>query len=216
MRLRISFVSNWAQTARRTLPLALPVLLATCSEAGNDATDDGSAGGFTPGGVAGRECNVTVIESPPDSQAHVTQCTPITYSTNPPSGGPHYAIWAAYGSYDFPVPAGYLMHSLEHGAVVFWYNCPEGCAGELAEVEAFIAALPEDPLCAGMGAERRTVLLPWPELGSRWAASTWGFALTADCFDPTAFRTFYDDHYGRGREALCAPPEQVFTADPCL
>ena len=162
------------------------------------------------------ECNASLVESPPTSALHATQCSVIDYSTNPPSGGNHYGIWAAYQSYDFPLPAGYLVHSLEHGAVVFWYNCPEGCADEVAEVEAFIDGLPDDPRCAGSGVPRRTVVVPSPTLASRWAASAWGFALTADCFDSEAFRAFYDEHYGRGPEDLCNPPAQAFAAAPCL
>ena len=87
---------------------------------------------------------------------------------------------------------------------------------EVAEVEAFIDGLPEDPRCEGAGVSRRTVLVPAPTLGSRWAASAWGFALTADCFDSEAFRAFYDEHYGLGPEDLCNPPAQPLTADPCL
>jgi hypothetical protein len=106
------------------------------------------------------------------------------------------------------------VHALEHGAIVFWYNCPEGCAEEVAEVEAFIAGLPEDPLCANTPAARRAVVVPYPALASRWAASAWGHALTADCFDDAAFGSFYTDHYGQGREDLCNAG-QVFTQDPC-
>lgn len=189
---------------------------------GGSGGSAGAAGGTagapaTPVGDGGvGECNASLVESPPTSALHATQCSPVEYSTNPPSGGNHYGIWAAYQSYDFPLPAGYLVHSLEHGAVVFWYNCPEGCADEVAEVQAFIDALPEDPRCATSGVSRRTVLVPSPTLASRWAASAWGFALTADCFDAEAFRAFYDEHYGLGPEDLCNPPAQAFTADPCL
>ena len=83
------------------------------------------------------------------------------------------------------------------------------------QVEAFIDGLPEDPRCATSGVSRRTVLVPSPTLGSRWAASAWGFALTADCFDSEAFRAFYDEHYGLGPEDLCNPPAQALTANPC-
>jgi hypothetical protein len=146
---------------------------------------------------------VRIVESPPTSANHEIECSELTYSTNPPSGGDHYAVWAAFQSYDTPVNPGFLVHALEHGAVVFWYNCPEGCADEVAEVEAFIAQHPEDPLCEPFTAARRTVLVPYPELASRWAASAWGFALTADCFDAGEFGAFYTEHTGRGREALC-------------
>jgi hypothetical protein len=146
---------------------------------------------------------VRIVESPPTSAIHQLQCSDIPYSTNPPSGGDHYGVWAAFQSYDTPVRPGFLVHALEHGAIVFWYNCPEGCADEVAEVETFIDALPEDPLCEPFAAARRAVLAPYPELGSRWAASAWGFALTADCFDADEFDAFYEQHTGQGPEALC-------------
>ena len=95
------------------------------------------------------------------------------------------------------------MHSLEHGAVVLWYNCPEGCADEVAQAQAFIDALPADPLCAGTSARQRAVLVPSPALGSRWAASAWGWTLTASCFDAAVVGDFFTAHYGQGPEALC-------------
>jgi hypothetical protein len=177
----------------------------------------GGSGGTAGSGVTGvgvGPCDIVVQASPPASAAHLVACTPVSYDTDPPSGGEHYAIWPAFQSYDFPVPAGFLVHALEHGTVVFWYNCPEGCADEVAEVEAFIASLPEDPECIGMGATRRAILTPSPTLGSRWAASAWGFALSADCFDEGLFREFYVEHYDAGPESLCVAG-QAFTEDPC-
>lgn len=159
-------------------------------------------------------CNVVSVESPPASARHVTQCEDISYSTNPPSGGEHYGVWAAFQSYDFPLSAGYLVHDLEHGAVVFWYDCPEGCEDDVASVQALIDALPEDPLCAGTGASRRAILVPYPALGTRWGVSAWGHALSADCVDEAAFTDFYTRHYAQGPEQLCNAG-QAFTADPC-
>ena len=52
---------------------------------------------------------------------------------SPPVFGDHYPTWAAFQTYEYPVPLGYLVHSLEHGAVVVFYDCPEGCAEEVAE-----------------------------------------------------------------------------------
>lgn len=198
-------------------PVALPGGAGGSSAGAAGSGDTGgsagtAAGGTSSGGVGGAAadaglppgtgpCNVRIVESPPTSAIHELQCTDIAYSTNPPSGGDHYATWAAFQTFDTPVSPGFLVHALEHGAVVFWYNCPEGCADEVAEVEAFIAALPEDPLCTSV--PRRTVLVPYPELGSRWAASAWGYALTADCFEPDAFGDFYAEHTGRGPENLC-------------
>jgi hypothetical protein len=166
---------------------------------GTPVTGGGSPDAGLPPGVGA--CNVRIVESPPTSAIHQAECSDIAYSTNPPSGGDHYQFWAAFQSYDTPVRPGFLVHALEHGAVVFWYDCPEGCADEVEGVEDFIAGLPEDPLCTSV--PRRTVLVPYPELASRWAASAWGFALTADCFDADVFRAFYSDHVGNAPEQLC-------------
>lgn len=176
--------------------VALALLSAACGSSG-DASPDVA---LPPGeGV----CNVRHVESPPASAYHEEQCSELAYTTNPPSGGDHYGVWAAFQSYDVPVRPGFLVHSLEHGAVVFWYDCPEGCADEVAEVEAFIAALPVDPVCEPSPVDRRAVLVPYPELESRWAASAWGFALTADCFERDAFSAFYSEHVGRAPENFC-------------
>jgi hypothetical protein len=174
---------------------------------GSGAGTGGSASGIGP-------CNVDIVESPPASAVHETQCTPIAYSTNPPSGGNHYGVWAAFQTYAYPLPAGYVVHALEHGAIALWYNCPGGCADEVAEVQAFIDSQPEDPLCEGRSAVRRALLLPNPALASRWAASAWGHALTADCFDEAEFGTFYTSHYGQAPEQLCNDGE-VIPANAC-
>jgi hypothetical protein len=200
------------------LPRAAMVAAICISCGSGDPEDPMSMGGGGAGGSAGAPsgvCNVMLEESLPSSALHLANCSATSYATDPPSGGDHYGNWAAFQSYDFPVPEGFLVHALEHGAVVFWYNCPDGCADEVATVEAFIGGLPEDPLCDPFGVPRRAILTPSTTLGSRWAASSWGYALTADCFDEVAFRDFYSEHYGKGREPLCNAG-QAFTSNPCL
>jgi len=151
------------------------------------------------------QCEVVEAEQVPASAAHEVGCPDLAYDTDPPSGGPHYQDWAAFQTYTFPVPHGFLVHSLEHGAIVFWYNCPEGCAAEVARAQAVLDAQPVDPLCSGRGTNRRAILTPSPTLGSRWAASSWGWTLTADCFDESAFGAFYAAHYAQGPENFCSP-----------
>ena len=76
---------------------------------------------------------------PIDSAEHVDPGSdPGPYASNPPAGGKHYAEdWEA-GFYDegaqettLPYPQGYLVHNLEHGYVIFWYNCAvsNDCSG---------------------------------------------------------------------------------------
>lgn len=59
-----------------------------------------------------------------EGRSHVPNGTEIQYNSNPPAGGPHYGTTAHAGIYDKDkAPAdGYLVHSLEHGAVILWYK----------------------------------------------------------------------------------------------
>ena len=177
----------------------------------NDTTGAGGAGGTSLGdsgcGAAPNdgappdpgECRAEVAEHPIEGVQHMPLCSPLTYATNPPSSGNHYSIWAAYQTYDRPIPRGFWVHGLEHGAVVFSYNCPGGCAGEVAFVQAFIEGLPAD-----CGANtRRVILTPDPELDVRFAASAWGYTLRANCFDRDAFSTFFTEHYNHAPESIC-------------
>ena len=152
--------------------------------------------------VDGSMC-AAVIEQHPDEGAQHIACTSATnYQTMPPSSGNHFGCWPEYRTFDVPVPWGNLMHGLEHGAVVIVYNCgASGCPDEVTRAQAFIDTLPFD--APGCPSTRRVILAPDPTLDVRWAATAWTWTLRADCFDETAFRQFYTDHYDHGRESIC-------------
>ena len=172
--------------------------------------EQGSGGTDEPGGA----CNAVLKSVTGLTQQHLTQCSEIDYPDNPPAGGNHYPVWAAFQSYSYPVPRGFWVHDLEHGAVVFSYNCPDGCADEVATVQALIDALPADPLCDG-STPRRVVLTPDPLLDVRWGLSAWGHTLRADCVDADRFRNFYLNHFGLGPEELCAAGSDFSGVPPC-
>lgn len=63
-------------------------------------------------------------EAPADlGRDHVTDIFGIKYSSNPPTSGPHFPIWAKAGVYDRLISDGYLIHSMEHGYIIIWYDC---------------------------------------------------------------------------------------------
>jgi Protein of unknown function (DUF3105) len=151
-------------------------------------------------------CNAVTQQRAIEGFTHVAICSPVTYVSNPPSSGNHYPIWAAFQTYDVDVPEGYWVHDLEHGAVVFTYDCPGGCAEDVTAAQEFIDSLPADPICdVDAGDPRvRMTMTPDPNVTTKFAASSWGWTLRADCFDPVAFGAFVQAHYGQGRELLCA------------
>jgi hypothetical protein len=177
--------------------------------------DPGVTTGSYPASAPVGPCYAVVQQHAIEGETHVPVCSVVDYHTNPPSSGDHYPIWAEYKSYTSPVPLGFLVHNLEHGAIVLTYNCAVGdggqgeCATEVAEASQMIAALPSDQECVslGEGVSRRTVMSPDPDLDVRFAASAWGWTLRADCFDAAAFQAFALAHYKGGPEDLCEDGE---------
>jgi hypothetical protein len=145
-------------------------------------------------------CNAVERAFASESATHVVECTELDYTTNPPCTGMHYPYWPEYGVYDDPVPRGFLVHALEHGAVTLAYSCTD-CAEEVDAAVALLDEVGDDPECSGISS--RTILTPDPRLETRWAAASWGFTLTADCFEPDIFRAFIETHRGNGLEEVC-------------
>lgn len=160
-----------------------------------------STGYREPVPVEGSQCGAVIREEEVGGFDHVSPCSPVTYSTNPPSSGMHYPSWAAYRVYERAVARGFWVHSLEHGGVAFLHNCDD-CDDDIAAARSLIDELPEDRLC--YATRNRMLMTHDPLLDVPWAAAAWGFTLRSKCFEPEVFRAFVDQRYGRGRENTCA------------
>jgi hypothetical protein len=198
-------------TRRSSAGLLLLALALTgaCGGGTTGVTGAAGSGGLDDAGA----CNAVVAQHADEGAGHVA-CSPLpTYGTNPPSSGNHYGTWADYKTYTTPVPWGHLMHSMEHGAVVIVYNCPAGCADEVATAQAMIDALPVDADCVAP-TKRRVILAPDPLLDVRWAATAWTWTLRSACFDAPAFSKFATDHYAKTVENFCAELHEPFCTAP--
>ena len=120
---------------------------------------------------------------------------PVDYVDTPPAGGPHNPCWAAWGVHTEPVPDDNWVHNLEHGGVVFLYNCPDGCD---ADVEGMTA------LATDLGGF--ALLTPYGDMDDKFAAVSFGMRLLTDCFDESAWRAFYEEHADHGPESTTANP----------
>jgi hypothetical protein len=152
-------------------------------------------------------CTVTTAVDTFPSADHRTPCTPIDYPYHPPAGGPHFAFWAAFETYDAPVPWGYLVHALEHGAVVLAYRCerPADCDAVRAEFASIIADRGVDPTCRLEATPSRIIVVPDPLLPVPIAAVAWQHSYRATCLDPASLRAFVDAHYAMAPEDFCFP-----------
>jgi len=154
-------------------------------------------------------CNARIDAIPIADSPHVPDGTPIAYSSNPPSSGPHYGSWANFQEFTHPVEDGNLVHALEHGAVLLLYTC-EGaaCDALVAALRAVRDAVPTDPLC-DPSIRTRVILAPRAANDVPVAAAAWGYVYRADCVDAASLATFIADHYAKAPENFCVPG-QVF------
>jgi hypothetical protein len=138
---------------------------------------------------------------PIEGADHVAQDTPVTYKSRPPTSGPHYPTWLqTYGVLSQTPPTGNWLHNLEHGAVAFLYNCPEGCPDV---VQQFTDLYPT--LQLGRNAQRgqpRALIFPYTDMDHKIAAVAWGWLLELDDFDKDKLTRFYDARIDRGPECV--------------
>ena len=152
-------------------------------------------------------CEVT-IESPPvgSSARHLAPGTPIAYCSNPPSSGDHYGEWASFQEYSAPVEWPYLVHSMEHGAVVLLYKCdPPGCPEIVDELKKVRDNAAPDADCIRIGGTNRIIIAPSTTIATKVAAAAWGKTYRAPCVDMPTLEAFVRDNYAKGPENICAP-----------
>ena len=149
-----------------------------------------------------------VVASP-----HVATCSAVTYETDPPTSGPHYPVWAAFKTYGVPVNPGFLVHALEHGAIVISWRCDNGCESSLNALQAMLEARAADPLCDPL-VKHRIIVVPRPTQDVALAAWGWGASWKADCFDLASLSDFIDAWYAKGPENFCAQGVDIETILP--
>jgi hypothetical protein len=175
--------------------LCLAALVASCGGGDNGARPQASGDGKIDD-LAGGTCQVEAALPMDEGHDHVPPCTAVSYRSKPPSSGVHYGSWPAFRIYEKPVPWGFLMHALEHGAVVIAHNCPDGCADALEQIKALYAAVPARPQCS----RPPLIVTPDPTLDVPFAASAWGATLRARCFDRERFAAFVERRANRAPE----------------
>ena len=131
---------------------------------------------------------------PSEGTDHVQRGTEVEYETRPPTSGPHYGGVVEAGFYEEPQPAGDLVHTLEHGAVIAYYD-----PGALTdEAEESLTAWANN----NTGTWRSFVAVPYryddPE--TPYALTAWRHLLRLDEYDAEVVRAFCAEFLGRGPE----------------
>jgi hypothetical protein len=132
------------------------------------------------------------------SAPHIPKDTdPGEYNSDPPTSGLHYAEEAQAGFYDetiYTYPAGYLVHNLEHGYIIFWYNCDIISETECSDLKSQIRTVIDD-----LGGTK-LIAYPWPSLDVPVVVTSWTRLQKFETFDPEQAKAFYRANLNRAPE----------------
>lgn len=139
---------------------------------------------------AGKAALGGVITVRSEGRGHLRPGQTVTYRSDPPTSGIHNLTWIKPGVYDDPQLPTMLVHALEHGNIVIYYDRPD---------EAVLKTL---RVWAGLfrGQWSGIVLNPRPGIGKAVVLTAWARIFRLDPFDAGAGAAFIDRYRGRGPE----------------
>lgn len=163
---------------------------------------DGAAADADPGGPeteslpdSGEQALLEgVTQHPNEGTEHVSPDTDVEYDTTPPTSGPHYSGTVDAGFYTEAPPAGDIVHTLEHGAVVIYYD-----ADALSpEAEQSL----NEWASAHTGFWQSVVVVPHTDesVDSPYVLTAWRHSVRLSEYDTEIVRAFLAEYLGRGPE----------------
>ncbi len=126
-----------------------------------------------------------------EGRSHAVSGQAVLYGTPTPTSGTHAANSPRCGIFTQQMPAELAVHSLEHGAVVIWYQ-PSLAVDEISGLEAIVSRFDD-----------RVILSPNAELTDPVVATAWTRLKVYDFADPE-IEQFIETYRSRGPESfLC-------------
>ena len=138
-----------------------------------------------------------------DAGAHVPEGQdPGPFNSDPPTSGRHYSQPFDAGFYEtgdpetlVDYPEGHLLHNLEHGYVIFWYNCETlDSADECSNLKSQISDVMDRFL------SEKLIAFPWASMEEPVVMTTWGQMLRFEKFEEKAAREFIQANRNRAPE----------------
>lgn len=141
--------------------------------------------------------------------AHIPQgsTSPVEYNSTPPTSGPHYPGSAPWAAYNEPIRYEQLIHNLEDGGVVIYYQCEDGCPELYDQLRALVSPyldagrhvtlVRNDPAWTAEGGGA----VYHKDMGARIALTAWQRMDTFDDFNAERIQSFIQryegiDHHG--------------------
>lgn len=128
---------------------------------------------------------------PEEGRDHVNPPAEPAYKTDPPTSGPHYPFWTKPGFYKEPQARGALVHALEHGNIVIYYDLQNTPADVVRQLESYARQY--------TGQWDGVVVTPRQQ-PEQVVLTAWRRMLVQPTFDAKAAEAFMDAYRGRGPE----------------
>ncbi|MDA0999874.1 MAG: DUF3105 domain-containing protein [bacterium] len=140
--------------------------------------------------AAGKGAPSRAEQLPSLGNAHLQPGQAGSYADRFPTSGAHAPNWSTPGFYDAPQPKEMLVHALEHGNIVIYYDQPD--PKTLGAIRAWTDLY--------RGQWDGVIAVPAKGLGARVVLTAWTRRLAMDRFEPAAAAAFVDAYRGRGPE----------------
>lgn len=145
-------------------------------------------------GVAAEEANCGDIETFEKQEAdHIdVGAAHEPYNSSPPTSGPHYEVPADSTFFTEPQQPEQLLHNLEHGQIVIWYD-PDAPPETQQQIENLVR---QEPLA--------TVALPYTDIETpyRLALTAWGASQLCEQVSQQVVNNFRREYQGKGPEKI--------------
>jgi len=110
-----------------------------------------------------------------------------SYSSDPPTSGPHHERPATWSISDAPIPNEVFVHNLEHGGIVLVYNDLD--PADVTRLRGLVTVLQRST-------HPKLLLFPYQTLKeAKIAVLAWGWLLKLPEYDPAKIRGFIEAHY---------------------
>lgn len=142
--------------------------------------------GPTSTGAAAACTNLQTMQD--EGRGHLNPGDAIpAYKSVPPTSGTHNQVWYPAGVYDNNADVTQLIHSLEHGYVILYYNgIPQD------QIDQLVAIQRSDPF--------KMIVAPYPNMPYKVALTAWTHLQTCEGVNEQAIRSFTAQFRNQGPE----------------
>ena len=179
--------SAWSGRRRFDVIAVAVIAIAAAAWGVSSWFDSQSESRFDDLAQSGKE-SLAAVESPPfEGTGHEG---PYSYRGNPPTSGSHHPVPLDPGFYEVGQPPTRLVHSLEHGHIVIYYDSADQSVLDTLRVWTSLFT----HLWGGV------IATPKAELGQSVILTAWRKKLVLKTFDEATAAAFIDRYRGRGPE----------------